>query len=141
MSLLQIAPLRPGEVDAAIALWRACGLTRPWNDPDADARLAMGTSTASILAGRIEDRLVATAMTGFEGHRAWVYYLAVDPDLRGAGHGAAMMAACEAWAQAQGAPKIQLMVRTDNAAARGFYDSIGYAKQDVVVLGKRLDGR
>ena len=141
MAPLQIGALEVEEVDAAITLWRICGLTRPWNDPEADARLAMTAPASVILAGRIEGRVIATAMTGFDGHRAWVYYLAVDPTLRGVGHGTAMTKACEAWAQAQGAPKIQLMVRSGNEAAKGFYGAIGYEHQEVLVLGKRLDGR
>jgi ribosomal protein S18 acetylase RimI-like enzyme len=131
--------LREDEIDAAVALWRACGLTRPWNNPHADARLALTCAASTILAGRIEDRLVATAMTGFDGHRAWVYYLAVDPTRRGAGFGQAMMRACERWAKAREAPKIQLMVRTDNAEAAGFYEAIGYERQPVNVFGRRLD--
>jgi ribosomal protein S18 acetylase RimI-like enzyme len=136
---LTIEPLTAEGIDDAVALWRTCGLTRPWNDPQADARLALTSPASAILAGFMDGRLIATAMTGFDGHRAWVYYLAVDPALRGAGFGQAMMQACEAWAMARGAPKLQLMVRTDNAVAVGFYDAIGYEKQDVLVLGRRLD--
>jgi len=138
---VKIGALLEAEIDAAVALWRTCGLIRPWNDPNADARLALTSPASTILVGRIEGRLAATAMTGFEGHRAWVYYLAVDPALRGVGHGAAMMRACEAWAAARGAPKIQLMVRSANTAAAGFYAAIGYERQDVQVFGKRLDDR
>ena len=136
---VQIGDLAEDEIKAAVALWRACGLTRPWNDSHADARLALRTSDAAILAGRIDGVLVATAVVGFDGHRAWVYYLAVDPARRKAGLGGVMMQAAEAWARAKGAPKLQLMVRTDNAAATGFYQAIGYERQDVSVFGRRLD--
>ncbi len=88
-----------------------------------------------------DDRIIGTVMTGFEGHRGWVYYLAVDPAHRGAGLGRLLMTAAEAWLKAQGAPKLQLMVRADNAAALGFYERLGLERQDVVVLGRRLDGR
>ena len=132
--------MKPEEIGAAVKLWRACSLTRPWNDPDGDARLAMTTPASTLLAGRLDGRVIATAMTGFDGHRAWVYYLAVDPDRRGEGHGKAMMKACEVWASECSAPKIHLMVRRDNRAATGFYDALGYAEQAVLVLGRRLDG-
>ena len=57
-------------------------------------------------------------MTGFDGHRGWVYYLAVAPDRRGQGTGSALMAAAEGWLRERGLPKIQLMVRGDNISDR-----------------------
>jgi ribosomal protein S18 acetylase RimI-like enzyme len=137
--LIEIGELRADEADAAVALWRACGLTRPWNDPHADLKLALATPTATILAGRIDGMLVATVMTGFDGHRGWVYYLAVSPDHQRAGHGAAMMRAAEAWLRERGVPKLNLMVRGDNSVATGFYEAIGYDRSDVIVLQKFLN--
>ena len=84
-------------------------------------------------------RLLGTAMVGQDGHRGWVYYLAVDPACRGTGLGRDLMAACERWLAGRGVPKIQFMVRSDNAAVLGFYEHLGYQAQDVVVLGRRLD--
>jgi ribosomal protein S18 acetylase RimI-like enzyme len=80
-------------------------------------------------------------MVGHDGHRGWVYYLAVDTAARGCGLGRQMMEACECWVQSQGIPKIQLMVRTTNKAVVGFYEHLGYADANVVVLGRRLDGQ
>ena len=136
---LTITDLTPSEMEAAVALWEACGLTRPWNDPRADARMALAGETSTILAGRdAEGRLIATAMVGADGHRGWVYYLAVDPAARGRRHGLAMMRAAEAWVRARGMPKLQLMVRGNNAAAAGFYKAIGYTVEDVSVMSKRF---
>ena len=129
-----IDDLQETEVEAAVALWEACGLTRPWNDPRADARLALAGETSTILAMREDGRLVATAMVGADGHRGWVYYLAVDPARRGARLGEAMMRAAEAWVRARGMPKLQLMVRSDNAAVVAFYKAIGYEAEEVAVL-------
>lgn len=122
-----------------IALWHACGLTRPWNDPAADFALALRDHGATMLVARDADAVFGSVMTGFDGHRGWVYYLAVDPAARGAGLGRALMAAAEAWLRTRGAPKLQLMVRGDNAAALGFYEALGLARQDVVVFGRFLD--
>ena len=137
--MIEIGDLAPHEADAAVALWQTCGLTRPWNDPHADLKLALATPTTTILAGRINGALVATVMTGFDGHRGWVYYLAVSPDHQRAGHGAAMMRAAEDWLRARGVPKLNLMVRGDNFAANGFYEAIGYDRSDVIVLQKFLN--
>lgn len=136
---LVIAALHEAEIEAAVALWEACKLTRPWNDPRADARLALAGATSTILAGHVDDRLIATAMVGTDGHRGWVYYLAVDPAARGRRHGEAMMRAAEAWVRARGAPKLQLMVRGDNRAAVKFYEAIGYGIEDCLVLSVRFD--
>ncbi len=137
--MIAIGALEAHEADAAVALWLACGLTRPWNDPHADLKLAFATPTTTVLAGHLDGRLVATVMVGFDGHRGWVYYLAVDPTLQRGGHGAAMMRAAEDWLREQGAPKLNLMVRGDNLAATGFYEAIGYARSDVITLQKFLN--
>jgi len=128
------------DIPALAALWEDCGLTRPWNDPASDAHLAIAGPSSAILGIREGDALTASIMTGFDGHRGWVYYLAVAPHCRQRGHGRALMAAAEAWLRARQAPKLQLMVRHDNAAALGFYAAIGYEVQPVAILGKRLDG-
>ena len=139
MTVFPVTDLRPDEIEAAVALWQACGLTRPWNDPRADAKLALAGETSTILAMRGDGRLLATAMVGADGHRGWVYYLAVASDRRGEGLGEAMMRAAEAWVRARGMPKLQLMVRHDNAAALGFYEAIGYKVEPTTVMSVRFE--
>ena len=132
------AGLADGE--AVIGLWKACGLTRPWNDPLSDFRLALSTESSTVLAARDGEAMVGTIMVGFDGHRGWVYYLAVDPKARRTGLGRALISAAEAWLVARGCPKVQLMVRQDNAEALGFYEALGLTPQPVMVMGRRLDG-
>ncbi|HEY5711261.1 MAG TPA: GNAT family acetyltransferase [Allosphingosinicella sp.] len=127
-----------GDAGAVIALWEACGLTRPWNDPVADFARAIEGPTSTILLLRDGDGIAASVMVGFDGHRGWVYYLAVAPERRRAGLGRAMMDAAEAWLRERGAPKLQLMVRADNSHAIGFYKSLGLEPQKVVTLGRFL---
>jgi ribosomal protein S18 acetylase RimI-like enzyme len=137
---VRIEPLPTDLHDAAIRLWHESGLTRPWNDPEADLHRAVSGSTSAILAAVEEDGgLLATAMVGHDGHRGWVYYLAVDAAARGRGLGRRMMEACEAWVRSRDVRKIQLMVRSTNKAVVGFYEHLGYVDADVVVLGRRLD--
>ncbi|RZJ00164.1 MAG: GNAT family acetyltransferase [Brevundimonas sp.] len=133
-----IAPIRDGDAEAVIALWRACGLTRPWNDPAVDLALSRDAPDSVVLVARADGVIRGSVMTGFDGHRGWVYYLAVHPDSQRRGLGRALMAAAEAWLAARGAPKLQLMVRDDNADALGFYAALGLERQPVVTLGKRL---
>lgn len=126
-----------------IALWEACGLTRPWNDPSTDFALAISSGASAVLVARDGAAIAGSVMTGFDGHRGWVYYLAVAPAHRRRGLGRTLMAAAEGWLKARGAPKIQLMVREDNAAALGFYEALGMERQKVVTLGRFFasDGR
>lgn len=127
---------------AVVALWRACGLTRPWNDPDADFDLALASAGSTVLVSGdpIGGPVSGSVMVGFDGHRGWVYYLAVAEELRRSGLGRRLMQAAEAWLAGRGAPKIQLMVRSDNAEAMRFYAALGLETQSVAVLGRRLDG-
>ena len=134
-----IEPASAQDATAVTALWRACGLTRPWNDPAADFSRAIGDAAATVLVARDEARIAGSVMAGFDGHRGWVYYLAVAPGRQRRGLGRALMAAAEDWLAARGAPKLQLMVRGGNDAALAFYEAIGLARQDVVVLGRFLD--
>ncbi|MBB4612810.1 GNAT family acetyltransferase [Novosphingobium taihuense] len=124
--------------EATVGLWEAAGLTRPWNDPRADFDLALATLTSTVLLADDDDALIGSVMVGLDGHRGWVYYLATAPDRRGQGVGRTLMSAAEDWLKTLGSPKIQLMVRGDNAMARGFYAALGYELQEVVTLGKRL---
>jgi ribosomal protein S18 acetylase RimI-like enzyme len=135
---MQIAPLPAELVQAAVALWHRVGLTRPWNDPVADLARAMEGPASAALAGLDGQTLLATALVGHDGHRGWVYYLAVRPESQRSGHGRQMMRACERWLAERGVPKVNLMVRADNATAQGFYAAIGYRTDDVTVLSKRL---
>jgi ribosomal protein S18 acetylase RimI-like enzyme len=130
--------LAEAEIDAAIALWTAAGLTRPWNDPASDARRALQTATSTILAARSDESIRGTVMVGHDGHRGWVYYLAVDPALQRGGIGRELMRAAEGWLIERGVPKLNLMVRGENASVRAFYERIGYELSDVVVMAKFL---
>jgi len=138
---ITIGTLAENEIQEAVALWEACKLTRPWNDPHADARFALSGPSSTILAARQGGTLLGTVMVGHDGHRGAVYYVGVLPEVQEAGVGALLMAAAEQWLKERGAPKLNVMVRTDNLGARGFYERLGYDPSEVVVLSKRLDGR
>jgi ribosomal protein S18 acetylase RimI-like enzyme len=125
--------------DAVVALWTACGLTRPWNDPVADFDFALAGSASTVLVLRKGDHIIASAMIGHDGHRGGLYYLAVDAARQGQGLGRQLMTAVENWLRECGAPKLNLLVRQDNATMVGFYEALGYTDQNCVSLGKRLD--
>ncbi len=134
-----VVELGASDVADAVSLWQRAGLTRPWNDASADFLRAIAQPASVVLGIRESGELVATAMVGDDGHRGWVYYLAVADAARGRGLGRTLMSAAEAWLAARGCPKLQFMVRTDNTGVLDFYHHLGYAVQDVAVLGRRLD--
>jgi ribosomal protein S18 acetylase RimI-like enzyme len=139
-STLSIAPIADSDVAGVVALWQRCGLTRPWNDPAADIALARRGPSSELLVGRDGGAIVATAMVGHDGHRGWVHYVAVDPAHQGKGLGRTIMSAVEDWLRAAGLPKLQLLVRRENAKAIGFYQSLGFEESTSVMLAKWLDG-
>jgi ribosomal protein S18 acetylase RimI-like enzyme len=136
---VRIRPFRPADEAAVVALWQACGLTRPWNDPHQDIVTKLTTQPELFLVGMVQETLMASAMIGFDGHRGWVYYLAVDPAHQRAGHGRALMHEAERLLAERGCAKLNLQVRTSNAEVIDFYRKLGYAVEERTNLGRRLD--
>ncbi|QEI05190.1 GNAT family acetyltransferase [Pigmentiphaga aceris] len=138
MSTLSLRSFHPDDESAVIALWHECGLVRPWNDPQRDIARKLTQQPELFLVGTIDEQVVATAMVGYDGHRGWVYYLAVAQAHRKLAIGRTLMDAAEQRLTALGCPKINLMVRTSNEQVLAFYDRLGYKRDDAVSLGKRL---
>jgi ribosomal protein S18 acetylase RimI-like enzyme len=137
--VIDFAPLEPGEEAAVAALWQACGLTRPWNDPARDIAYAMQEPCATILLGKVEGHLVSTVMAGHDGHRGALYYVAVDPACQGRGYGTATVRAAEAWLRRQGVWKVNLLVRRENEQVSAFYSRLGYHDNNAISFGKQLE--
>lgn len=139
MSAAVFREITDADVEQVVALWRACGLTRPVNDPYLDIADARANPTSTVLVGFVDGEPAASVMAGFDGHRGWVYYLAVAPDHRSGGLGRATMTAAEDWLRAAGVRKLRLMVRAGNQGVLGFYAALGYTEADAgAVLGRDL---
>jgi len=137
-TLMNIRPYHAGDEAAVIALWHECGLVRAWNNPQRDIARKLTTQPELFLVGVIDAQLIATAMVGFDGHRGWVYYLAIAGAHRRRAHGRSLMSEAERLLIERGCPKINLLVRTSNKAVIEFYQRLGYAQDDAISLGKRL---
>ena len=135
---MQIRPYQASDLAQVLALWRACNLTIAANDPRKDIERKLAVSPEMFLLGEFEGRVVASVMAGYEGHRGWINYLAVAPSYRRKSYGRLMMAAAEQLLDELECPKINLQVRSANAAVVAFYASLGYVTDDVVSMGKRL---
>ena len=139
MTQPNIRPFALADSEAVIAIWEACQMTVPWNDPHKDITRKMQVNPELFLVAEAADgRILGTVMGGYEGHRGWINYLAVLPDCQGQGIGRALMAAVETRLAALGCAKINLQVRSSNRAVIQFYGHLGYHIDDVISLGKRL---
>ena len=121
-----------------IDLWHRCNLVVPQNDPQHDIDLKLKAQSDLFFVGTVSNKIVATVMAGYDGHRGWIYYLAVDPDYQRKQIGRRMMEKAESALQKRGCPKINLQVRTSNQAVISFYERLGFSNDDVIGLGKRL---
>jgi GNAT superfamily N-acetyltransferase len=131
---VEIGPIRASEFGDVVALWRRCGLAESDGDALDDIRRNQAVANAALLVGRADGVVIATVMVGFDGHRAWAYYVATDPDRQGEGRGREMMSAAEAWARGRGAPKLMLMVAHANDGVLGFYARLGFEAAPMAVL-------
>jgi ribosomal protein S18 acetylase RimI-like enzyme len=123
---------------AVIDLWHRCKLVVPWNDPREDIQTKVAFQPELLFVGTVNGRVVTTVMAGYEGHRGWINYLAVDPDYQRQGIGSAMMLRAEHVLSSLGCPKINLQVRASNQAVIDFYEHLGFSKEERISLGKRL---
>ncbi len=126
------------DIQSVIELWKVCGLTRSWNDPVTDIGFARRGQSSAVLVWVIDNKILATVMVGHDGHRGAMYYLGVDPSQRMTGLGREVVDAAERWLSERGVWKVNIMVRNDNAEARGFYEKLGYADGAVISMGKSI---
>jgi ribosomal protein S18 acetylase RimI-like enzyme len=125
--------------DAVVALWSRCGLLRSWNDPHKDIARKRRVQRELFLVCKVEDEVVASVMGGYDGHRGWINYLAVDPQFRRRGLGRKLMEEVEHRLQSVGCSKINLQIRRENVEAIAFYERIGFSEDVVLSFGKRLE--
>lgn len=133
-----IRPFRPGDEEGVRALWKVSGLLRPWNDPGKDIARKMGVLPELFLVCEGTHSIIGTVMAGYDGHRGWLYYLAVSPNDRRLGIGRALVCAAEERLKMLGCPKVNLQIRTDHLEVLDFYQDLGFSQETVISMGKRL---
>jgi ribosomal protein S18 acetylase RimI-like enzyme len=137
--LIAFREIEDCDVEPVVALWRACGLARAWNDPYKDISFARAGKESAILVGAVDGKLAASVMVGHDGHRGMLYYVAVDPSVQGKGLGKQAVKAAEDWLRRRGVWKINLLVRAENEKTRGFYENLGYEVSPVMCMARRID--
>ncbi len=136
--MLTIRIFKRADQAAVIQLWQNCDLVVPWNDSATDIQTKIDFQPDLLFVGELDEKIIATCMAGYEGHRGWINYLAVSPEYRRQGIGRAMMQRAEAELITLGCPKINLQVRVHNTSVIQFYESLGFKDDHVISLGKRL---
>ena len=131
------------DTDAVVALWQDAfpeyrDVTRPQRNPHLSIANKLATQPELFFVAETDGRIVGTIMAGYDGHRGWLYSLAVDTSLRRHGIGTRLVVHAEHALTALGCPKVNLQVLSTKADVRGFYEALGYRTDEVVSLGKRL---
>ena len=135
---MQIRPYQTSDEREVIKLWYKCNLVVPWNNPKSDIERKLKVNPEFFLVGILDGKIISTVMGGYEGHRGWINYLAVEPQLRNLGYAQKIMKVIEEKLKAIGCPKINLQVRSENLEVIKFYKNLGYYDENVISLGKRL---
>ena len=139
---MEIRPYTEADQDSVAALWRRVFPdSPPWNDPETDIRRKLSVQRELFLVATIGEELVGTAMAGFDGHRGWVYYVAVSPEYRRQGIGRALMKRVEEDLAELGCSKLNLQVRASNSQVVSFYQRLGYQVEERVSMSKRLGAK
>ncbi|PMS10057.1 GNAT family acetyltransferase [Trinickia caryophylli] len=131
------------DADAVIALWQQAfpeygDKSRPQRDPRLSIANKLAVQPELFFVATLGARLAGTVMAGYDGHRGWLYSLAVMPELRRLGIGTRLVAHAEQALAALGCPKVNLQVLESKSDVRHFYEALGYAGDAVISLGKRL---
>ena len=135
---LLIRKFQESEEQSLVSLWNVCKLTVPWNNPYKDIARKLSVQPELFLVGYIEDKLIASVMAGYDGHRGCINYFAVHQDFQARGYGKQLMDNVENGLRELGCPKINLFVRNTNIKVKAFYKTNNYEKQDAQIYGKRL---
>ncbi|MFT4064891.1 GNAT family acetyltransferase [Paraburkholderia sp.] len=140
---LSIRRFDASDTDAVIALWQQAfpeyrDVTRPQRNPRLSIANKLATQPELFFVAVLDGRLVGTVMGGYDGHRGWLYSLAVDEAVRRHGIGTRLVAHVENALTALGCPKLNLQVLSAKSDIRAFYEALGYRADAVISLGKRL---
>jgi len=138
-SSLLIRPFKEGDEEALVSLWNMCKLTVPWNNPYKDIARKLKVQAELFLVGYLEDKLIASVMAGYDGHRGWINYFAVHPDFQARGYGKQLMDNVENGLRELGCPKINLQIREENDKVFSYYQKLGFVEEKRINMGKRLE--
>ncbi len=137
---VEIVDYEPTHESGVVSLWRnAFAYAEARNEPSSVIRSKIANADGLFLVALQEKHVVGTAMGGYDGHRAWLYAVAVDPGLRLRSVGRRLVVELESRLVLLGACKINLQVRSDDPGVVAFYESLGYTVEPRTSMGKAVD--
>ena len=122
-----------------VRLWETVfGYETAHNAPALAIDRKLAVADGLLFVGLNGDTVVGTVMAGYDGHRGWIYSMAVHPDYRGRGIGSQLLGLAEAELNSRRCLKINLQVLAGNGLAQSFYEAHGYVVEERISMGKRL---
>lgn len=136
---LRIRPYQPSDRDAVFGIWAvAFPDPSPHNDPGRTIAMKMAEDPELFLVAESAGEVVGTVIGGWDGHRGWIYSLAVTPSYQGRGIGTDLVRDIQRRLVQLGCIKVNLQVRETNAEVTRFYQKLGFAAEPMISMGKRL---
>ena len=128
--------------DGVARLWEAVFPgDPPWNRAEQAIPEKLAVQPELFLVAEQDGDVIGTAMAGYDGHRGWLYSVAVRPDLQRNGIGSALVAEAEKRLATLGCRKVNLQIRAGNDAVAAFYRRHDYEVEDRISMGKRFERR
>lgn len=136
---MHIRPYRDADQAAVVALWNeSLPPNAPHNDPASSIRRKREYEQDLFFVAEVNGEVVGAVMGGYDGHRGWIYSVAVRPEFRRQGIGRALLTEMERALVRRGCLKINLQVRTSNRDVIAFYEKLGFVVEEIVSMGKRM---
>jgi len=136
---VRVEAYREAHFDGVRALWlEAFPDDPPHNRAEVAIPAKLAVQPELLLVALDGEAVVGTTMAGYDGHRGWLYSVAVRQTHRRAAIGTLLIAEAERRLARLGCTKINLQVRAENAAVAAFYRNLGYEVEERVSMGKRL---
>jgi ribosomal protein S18 acetylase RimI-like enzyme len=140
MNDITIVPYADGDHRAqVVALWESVfGYDKAHNKPTLAIDKKLETRDGLLFVALDGDSVVGTIMAGYDGHRGWIYSVAVAPSHRRQGIGSRLVSVAEKALTSQGAVKINLQIMEGNESVAAFYSSLGFAVEKRISMGKLI---
>ncbi len=138
--MIKIRTFKKSDTKGIIKLWKACFnyYTSPHNKPETSLKIKLKHKDGLLFVAVDGSEVIGSVLSGFDGHRGWIYSMAVTPGQRTQGLGSRLLKHAEKELKKRGAPKINLQVMPDNKAVVEFYEKNGYKVEPRISMGKRL---
>lgn len=136
---IKVERYRPEYFEGVNSLWREVFPDGPpWDAADVAIPAKLAVQPELFIVALDGGQVVGSIIAGYDGHRGWIYMLAVSNSHRRRRIGSALVQEAQARLAAMGCQKINLQVRTSNAEVVEFYKKLGYTIEERISMGKRL---